>query len=304
MSETTEPALPRLFVGVAPSPLFADPGWRALFHRLLSDLIDISEDLRRNVKLPGFLNLLEWEVNRLKISYEHLGRHLLEAREYEGGYEPVAPGLSARTCSWHDPPGKNMHLAYQWMWSLFVFRPDKPHSWEMDADTLRRLEWLPSDSLMDTLRRIRDLIPVDEPEVAPASPSGDPSPSGTAAPSDPPEGELTRLPAERTEAAGPKAPPRPDGADAVAKTAGRRRGRRKGQDKIGEALTRLTARMKDGLPVDIPSIAKDVRCTPENLRQSSRFMDAYEALTRAFARLPRGRKEDGIVEVEDEGNIW
>jgi hypothetical protein len=81
-----------------------------------------------------------------------------------------------------------------------------------------------------------------------------------------------------------------------------RRGRRKGQDKIGEAITRLTTRMKDNLPVDIPSIAQDVGCTPENLRQSTRFMGAYLALTKAFARLPRGRKEDGIVEAEDEGN--
>lgn len=83
----------------------------------------------------------------------------------------------------------------------------------------------------------------------------------------------------------------------------RRRGRRKGQDKIGEAITRLASRMKDNLPVDIPSIATDVGCTPENLRQSRKFMDAYKSLTNAFARLPRGRKEDGIVEAEDEGNF-
>jgi hypothetical protein len=81
-----------------------------------------------------------------------------------------------------------------------------------------------------------------------------------------------------------------------------RRGRRRGQDKIGEAITRLTARMKDDLPVDIPSIAKDVGCSPENLRQSKRFIDAYRTLQRAFIRVPRGRKKDGIVEADDDGN--
>jgi hypothetical protein len=96
--------------------------------------------------------------------------------------------------------------------------------------------------------------------------------------------------------------PKPEDTGAQSKLLKGRRGRRKGQDKIGEALTRLAAMLKDGLPVKIPSIAKDVGCTPENLRQSSKFMDAYESLIRAFARLPRGRKEDGIVEAEDEGN--
>ncbi len=159
--------------------MFADPWWKAQFYRFVTELIDISEDLRRNVKLPGFLNILELEVNRLKIACEHLGRHLLEARR-EGG-----------PCVWHDPPGKNLYLAYRWTYTLFASRKERPCPWEMDAVTLRKLEWLPDASLIDTLRRIHDLIPADEPE-APASPPADPSPPTE------PDG-----PTERTEAAGP-----------------------------------------------------------------------------------------------------
>jgi hypothetical protein len=159
------------------------------------------------------------------------------------------------------------------------------------------------------------------PAANPTEPGSVADDSGTAAPSDSPEGDRTGPPAARPEAAAsqdapgtegepranqapPPEPPHQSDGIALEQTPSRsRRGRRKGQDKVGEAITRLTTRMKDGLPVNIPSIAKDVRCSPENLRQSPRFMRAYETLIKAFERLPRGRKEDGIVEGEDEGNI-
>ena len=53
--------------------------------------------------------------------------------------------------------------------------------------------------------------------------------------------------------------------------------RKPGPDKISEAILRLTARRKDGLPGDIPSIARDMGCSPQNLRQSRKFMREYDA---------------------------
>jgi hypothetical protein len=87
-----------------------------------------------------------------------------------------------------------------------------------------------------------------------------------------------------------------------------RRGRRKGVNYVSNALTEVTARLKDVRPVDIPSIARTVGCTPENLYQSERFMKGYKVLTEGMRRAVRGWKVDGTVEAcldsdEDEANF-
>jgi hypothetical protein len=78
-----------------------------------------------------------------------------------------------------------------------------------------------------------------------------------------------------------------------------RRGRRRGQDKISEAIATLMAHLKQGLPVDIPSIAKTIGCTPENLRQSNRFKSIYHVTMNACAKVPRGWKKDGVSDAAD-----
>jgi hypothetical protein len=80
------------------------------------------------------------------------------------------------------------------------------------------------------------------------------------------------------------------------------RGRRKGLNYINLALIEATARLKDNRPIDIPSIAQAVGCTPENLNQSKRFVRSYDILTAAMRRAVRGRKADGVVEAEDAGD--
>jgi hypothetical protein len=197
MSESVESAPLRLRISVAPSPLFGDPWRRKQFHGFLSEFIDICEDVKRDVELPGFVAILDWKVNSLRIAYEHLRRHVVAAREKSG------------PCVWHDPPGKDLYSAYQWMCSLlFANRGGRPHPWDMDSATLRKLEWLPNDRQMDTLRRIRDLVPADEPEAFTGPRSG-PSPSvGT-------DGRT-----DRTEAAADRQAPPPEGEPPAAGPAG------------------------------------------------------------------------------------
>jgi hypothetical protein len=78
----------------------------------------------------------------------------------------------------------------------------------------------------------------------------------------------------------------------------KRRGRTAGVDKIGEAITILNARLKDGGLTTLRAIAKQVGCTPKNLKRSTRFMNAYEVLTGAMRRAvrSRGSKLDGVME--------
>ena len=78
----------------------------------------------------------------------------------------------------------------------------------------------------------------------------------------------------------------------------KRRGRTAGVDKIGEAITVLTSRLKDGLSVSLPEIAKQVRCTPKNLQNSNRFLDAHKTLLAGMARVvrARGAKTGGSLE--------
>jgi hypothetical protein len=94
----------------------------------------------------------------------------------------------------------------------------------------------------------------------------------------------------------------------------KRRGRTAGVDKIGEAITALSARLKDGASASITEIARQVGCTPQNLKRSPRFMNAYKELTGAMRRAVRrrGSKVDGVIEAwtdpredqeEDDGDL-
>ncbi len=78
----------------------------------------------------------------------------------------------------------------------------------------------------------------------------------------------------------------------------KRRGRTPGVNKIDNAITALTSRLKDGESVAITAIARQVGCDPKNLKQSRRFMDAYRTLTNANTRTVRhrGAKTEGRLE--------
>jgi hypothetical protein len=91
-------------------------------------------------------------------------------------------------------------------------------------------------------------------------------------------------------------PPTPTAAPSKQKP--KSRGRTAGVDKISEAITVLNARIKDRESTDITSIAKQVGCTPKNLRKSKRFMNAYKLLTGAMRKTDhyRGTKTNGHIE--------
>lgn len=84
----------------------------------------------------------------------------------------------------------------------------------------------------------------------------------------------------------------------TAKTLPKRRGRTPGVNKIDNAITALTSRLKDGESVAISAIARQVGCDPKNLKQSKRFMDAHRTLTNANTRTVRhrGAKTEGRLE--------
>jgi hypothetical protein len=92
-----------------------------------------------------------------------------------------------------------------------------------------------------------------------------------------------------------------DPATAEAPTApGRgRRGRTRGVNKIDMALTEVVAQLKCNGPVNIPAIARMVRCDPRNLRRSRRFMKHYNLLVGADARVRSGTMEDGVADAAD-----
>jgi hypothetical protein len=78
----------------------------------------------------------------------------------------------------------------------------------------------------------------------------------------------------------------------------KRRGRTASVDKIGEALTILSARLKDGENLSIPSLVKQVRCETKNLKKSRRFMNEYKTLVQGGSRAirHRGSKDEGTLE--------
>ena len=48
--------------------------------------------------------------------------------------------------------------------------------------------------------------------------------------------------------------------------------------------------------MNIPAIARDVGCSPQNLRQSKKFMESYKAISGPFERPPGGSMTDGFME--------
>jgi hypothetical protein len=164
-------------------------------------------------------------------------------------------------------------VADSWLWNFEHPRP------------------IPSDD--PDLGHLRDLLAIVPPSSPPTIPS-EPTPAAVSIKTDATEARERQPEGEQAHESTAESEPSTRNSGS--------RGRTRGRDKIGEAITRLIARMKEHLPTDIPSIARDVGCSPQNLRQSRKFMNAYKSLSEAFARLPRGSKQDGIVEAEDEDN--
>jgi hypothetical protein len=78
----------------------------------------------------------------------------------------------------------------------------------------------------------------------------------------------------------------------------KKRGRKPGIDKIGEAVSILGARLKNGESISISAIARQAGCRRENLSRNNRFQDAYRELTAGMTRAARarGEKREGDVE--------
>jgi hypothetical protein len=65
---------------------------------------------------------------------------------------------------------------------------------------------------------------------------------------------------------------------AQASKASGRRGRQKGKNYIREAVAELIWRTKNGGRLDIPDIAKAVGCSPQNLRNSTEFLQIHRGM--------------------------
>lgn len=64
------------------------------------------------------------------------------------------------------------------------------------------------------------------------------------------------------------------------------------------AMLALTRRAKEGLPITVASIARDVGCSPSYLYRRKRFMELLQLSRRPRVPLPRGRKDRDTGELE------